>query len=156
MRPIFVLPFAAFFVGCMTGVAPLQRVSDASNETNLASRFGQVEVALSHVDSSMRTDFSTRRAQWGQSIRVLESDTVGITLVDETHATVTIEVSWVSLSDNLLRSTKLQQEWENKKAGWLLMRERRLSGESGLFGETLTQLEPPHPDVHRPSRTLGN
>jgi PBP1b-binding outer membrane lipoprotein LpoB len=156
MRLLSVMLFALGFVGCMTGVAPLQRVGDASRETNLASRFGQVEVALSHVDPSAQPTFMSRRALWGQTIRILESDTVGITLVDENHATVVTEIAWSSVTDSLLRSTKIEQQWENRKAGWLLTRERRLSGEPGLFGETLTQLSPPHPDVHRPSRTLGN
>jgi PBP1b-binding outer membrane lipoprotein LpoB len=156
MRLLLVVPLAVLLVNCMTGVAPLQRVSDTSRETNQASRFGQVEVAVAHVDPTARAAFQARRAQWGQSIRVLESETVGITLVDETHATVVTDIAWSSLTDSLLRSTKILQEWENRKAGWVLTRERRLSGEPGLFGETMTQLSPPHPDVHRPSRTLGN
>ena len=156
MRLLLVVPLAVLLVNCMTGVAPLQRVADTSRETNLASRFGQVEVAVAHVDPTARAAFQARRAQWGQSIRVLESETVGITLVDETHATVVTDIAWSSLSDSLLRSTKILQEWENRRAGWVLTRERRLSGEPGLFGETMTQLSPPHPDVHRPSRTLGN
>jgi hypothetical protein len=156
MRLSLMLPLALGFVGCMTGVAPLQRVGDVARETNFACRFGQTEIALSHVDPSARQAFLERRALWGQSIRILESDTVAISLIDESHASVVTDVAWSSVTDSLLRATKVQQDWENRKAGWVLMRERRLSGEPGLFGETLTQLSPPHPDVHRPSRTLGN
>jgi PBP1b-binding outer membrane lipoprotein LpoB len=156
MRILILLTFALLLAGCFTGVAPLQRVSDAVRETNSSTRFGQVEVAIRHVDASARPDFLSRRSQWGQSIRVLEIETAGITIVDEEHATVVVDISWSSVTDSMLRVTQVHQEWENKKLGWVLMRERRLSGESGLFGEVMTQLEPPHPDVHRPSRTLGN
>jgi hypothetical protein len=141
--------------GCFTGAAPLQRVSDAARETNLSTRFGQVDLAIRHVDPSARADFLGRRAEWGRRIRVLEAETAGVMLVDEDHAIVSVEIAWSSVSDSLLRTTQIEQSWENKKAGWLLVRERRLGGDMGLFGEVLTPLEPPRPDVHFPSRTLG-
>jgi hypothetical protein len=156
MRVVFAVLLAFSLSGCFAGMAPLNRVSDAVRDTNLSSRFGQLDVALRHVEASARPDYLSRRATWGHSIRILEIETAGITLDDEAHATVVIEVAWSSVEDSLLRTTNVRQDWENRKTGWLLMRERRLSGEPGLFGETLTQLQPPHPDVHRPSRTLGN
>jgi hypothetical protein len=85
----------------------------------------------------------------------LDLEIAGIHLVDGDHATVTVEVAWSSVTDSLVRSTKLSQEWESERAGWRLVRERRLSGDTGLFGEALPELSPPHPDVHRPSRTIG-
>lgn len=156
MRFIRLVVFALGLSSCFSGISPLQRISDASREANLATRFGQVEVAMRHVDGSARPEFLARRAQWGKQIRVLEIETAGINIIDEEHSTVVIDVSWSSLEDSLLRTTQVIQNWDNKKAGWVLTRERRLSGEVGLFGEAMTQLMPPHPDVHRPSRTLGN
>jgi len=156
MRLPALLSLAILLSGCFTGISPLQRVSDVSRETNLATRFGQVEVAMRHVDPTARPEFLSRRSDWGKGIRVLEIETAGITIVDEEHATVALDVSWSSLTDSMLRTTQIIQNWDNKKVGWVLTRERRLSGEPGLFGEAITQLTPPHPDVHRPSRTLGN
>lgn len=153
--PAVALAFA--LNGCLlTGVSPLTRVSDAARETNMATRFGQMDLALGHVAAQARPTFIERRAQWGQGVRILEVELSAIHIVDEEHASVVVDVSWTSLTDSLLRSTQLTQEWENQKAGWVLTRERRLSGELGLFGEALTNLTPPHPDVHRPSRTLQN
>jgi hypothetical protein len=153
--PILAVALVLLLDGCFTGAAPMQRVGDAARETNLSTRFGQVELAIRHVDPPARADFMSRRAQWGRQIRVLEAETAGITLLDEEHAVVAVEVSWSSVTDSLLRTTQLEQSWENKKSGWMLVRERRLGGDTGLFGEVLTTLEPPRPDVHLPSRTLG-
>ncbi len=152
-RTIFSLAFA--LQGCFATATPMQRVTDAARDMNMATRFGQVDIAARHVDSAVQTDFLSRRAQWGKSIRVLDLELAGTNLVDSEHATVTIDVAWSSVSDSLVRSTKLTQEWQSERAGWKLVRERRLAGDIGLFGEPLPQLEPPHPDVHRPSRTLG-
>jgi hypothetical protein len=142
--------------GCLGlgSATPVQRVTDASRELNLATRFGQLEVAVPHVDGAARTEFLSRRAQWGKMIRILDVELSGIHVADEEHATTTVDVAWSSVSDSLLRATKLMQEWESKRAGWLLVRERRLSGDTGLFGEAMPELEAPHPDVHRPTRTI--
>lgn len=153
-RPVFALAF--LLQGCFAAATPMQRVSDAARDMNMATRFGQVEVAARHVDRAVQTDFLSRRTQWGKTIRVLDLEIAGIHLVDEDHATVTVEVSWSSVTDSLVRATKLTQEWQNERAGWKLVREHRLSGDMGLFGEALPELEPPHADVHRPSRTLGS
>jgi hypothetical protein len=152
-RTVLAIAFAV--QGCFAGATPMQRVSDAARDANLATRFGQVEIATRHVDAAVQNDFLLRRAQWGKSIRVLDLELAGIHLTDEDHATVTVDVSWSSVTDSLVRSTKLTQEWQNERKGWKLVRERRLSGDVGLFGEPLPLLEPPHPDVHRPSRTIG-
>jgi hypothetical protein len=140
--------------GCFATATPVQRVTDAARELNLATRFGQIEIAARHVDAAVQTDFLSRRAQWGKQIRVLDVELAGIHVADEDHATVTVDVAWTSLTDSLARSTKLTQDWESKRAGWMLVRERRLAGDTGLFGESLPLLAAPHPDVHQPSRTI--
>jgi hypothetical protein len=132
----------------------MQRVTDAAREMNQATRFGQVELAVRHVASAVQTDFLTRHSNWGKTIRVLDVELGGIQIVDEEHATVTVDVSWSSETDSLLRSSKLSQEWESETTGWKLVRERRSAGDAGLFGEALPQLTTPHADVHRPSRTI--
>jgi hypothetical protein len=149
------LTLALAVQGCFATATPMQRVTDAARDMNMATRFGQVDVAVRHVTVAVQTDFLSRRAQWGKVIRVLDLELAGTHLADSEHATVTVDVVWSSVTDSLVRSTKLTQEWESERAGWKLVRERRLAGDIGLFGEPLPQLEPPHPDVHRPARTIG-
>jgi hypothetical protein len=140
--------------GCFATATPMQRVTDAAREMNLATRFGQVEIAVHHVDAKLQGDFLSRRAQWGKTIRVLDLELTGIYIADEEHATVTVDVAWSSVTDSLARATKITQAWQNQKSGWKLVQERRLAGDTGLFGDALPELEAQHPDVHRPSRTI--
>ena len=140
--------------GCFATATPVQRVTDAAREMNLCTRFGQIEVAVPHVDGPSRKEFLSRRSEWGKMIRILDIELSGIYVADEEHATVTVDVSWSSVTDSLVRGTKLTQDWESKRAGWKLVRERRLSGDVGLFGEPMPELEASHPDVHQPSRTI--
>jgi hypothetical protein len=140
--------------GCFATASPVQRVTDAAREMNLATRFGQIEIAVRHVDAAVQTEFLTRRSAWGKNVRILDVELAGIHIEDENHATVSVDIAWSSLTDSLARATKLTQDWQNETAGWKLVRERRSSGDAGLFGEALEELEAPHPDVHKPSRTI--
>jgi hypothetical protein len=141
--------------GCFAPASPAQRVSDAARDLNVATRFGKMDLVVSHVDASVRADFMARRAQWGREIRLVDIDLAGIEVRDETHAIVTVDVSWVPLRDNILRATRLSQNWQDDGHGWKLARETRLAGDHGLFGEAIEVQNAPHPDVHLPSRTLG-
>ena len=141
---------------CFAPASPVQRVSDAARDLNVATRFGKMDMVVSHVDASVRADFLARRAQWGREIRLVDIDLSGVEIRDETHAVVTVDVTWVPLRDNILRSTRLSQNWEDDGHGWKLSREIRLAGDHGLFGEILEIQDAPHPDVHLPSRSLGS
>ena len=142
--------------GCFAPASPAQRVSDAARDLNVATRFGKMDMVVSHVDASVRADFMARRSQWGRDIRLVDIDLAGVEIRDETHALVTVDVSWVPLRDNILRSTRVSQNWEDNGHGWKLSREKRLAGDLGLFGEVIEVEDAPHPDVHLPSRSLGS
>lgn len=144
----------ALMNGCFAPASPTMRVNDAAHDLNIATRFGKMELAVSHVDASVRNDFMARRSQWGREIRIIDVDLGSVEVRDETHALVTIDISWVPLRDDILRSTRVTQTWEDKGKGWKLTREVRASGDQGLFGEVLEVQDTPHPDVHLPSRTL--
>jgi hypothetical protein len=154
LRSLVALLVSLSVSGCLGGVPPSQRLSDAARELNLAARFGQTAVALEHVEPSVRADYQARRQNWDKELRILDVEVTAISIRDETHATVGVHFSWSSLTDSLLRATELVQEWENRPQGWMLVREVRTAGDIGLFGEVLPLREPPHPDVHRPSRTI--
>jgi hypothetical protein len=60
------------------------------------------------------------------------------------------------MDEGVLRNTVVNQEWERDEAGtWKLTREKRLSGDQGLFGDGPKRAAPaPRPDVHFPSKTI--
>jgi hypothetical protein len=150
------LLLSALGSACFAPASPVQRVSEAARDLNVATRFGKMDMVVARVDASMRADFLSRRAQWGREIRLVDIEMSGVEVRDETHANVTVDVSWVPLRDNILRSTRLSQRWEDNGHGWMLSQEKRLSGDQGLFGEFLQLQDAPHRDVHLPSRTLGS
>ena len=141
---------------CFAPASPAIRASDAARDLNVATRFGKMDMVVAFVDSSVRTDFMARRSQWGKEIRLIDIELSSVAVRDDTHALVTVDVSWVPLRDNILRSTRLSQNWEDSGHGWKLTREKRLAGDLGLFGEILPVQDAPHGDVHLPSRTLGS
>jgi hypothetical protein len=150
-----VILLVAGLAGCFAPVSPGQRLNDAARELNVGTRFGKMDFVVVHVDANAQSDFMQCRVQWGKEVRLVDVELVGIQLLDPTHATTTVDVSWVPLRDEILRATRITQNWEDAGRGWKLVGEHKSSGDPGLFGEVLVLRNQPRPDVHLPSRTLG-
>jgi len=142
--------------GCFAPVSPMQRVSDAARDLNVATRFSKMDLVATHVDATFRSDFISRRQLWGRELRIVDLELSGVQIEDNTHGRVLLDVSWVPLSDGILRSTSVEQRWQDDGHGWKLVNEQRKTGDTGLFGEVLVPANEPHPDIHLPSRTLGS
>ena len=141
-------------VGCFAPTSNTERLTDAARELNLSARFGRLELAASHAAPAVRQDFLARRAQWGESIRVLDVELASLDIDDDAgEALVEVDVSWILISESTLRGTRIAQQWKEMDGDWLLTREKRVSGDIGLFGE---QVETPaqRPDVHFSSKTI--
>lgn len=133
----------------------MQRVTDCARDLNVATRFGKMDLVASHVEASARAEFMSRRTQWGRDIRLVDIELAGVQVPDETHAVVLIDVSWVPMRDEILRSTRVEQKWADAGHGWKLISEQKKAGDPGLFGEDFALENGPRPDVHLPARTLG-
>lgn len=141
--------------GCLRPPTPAEQVTDAARELNLAARFGRIDIASERASDSARTAFMERRRQWGSDLRVVDIDLSGLRLKDEEHAEVLVNVAWMRMAEGLLRNTVVMQQWSNKENGWQLTREKRVSGDIGLFGENVVVMAPePRPDVQFPTRTI--
>lgn len=134
----------AFLGGCLAPPSQSQRVTDSAREMNLATRFGRMDVALSHAAKGAQQSFMERRAEWGKGIRIVDVELAGLAMKDEFSATIQVDVSWVRVNDDTLRTTRLAQIWKDD-GGWHLMREMRMAGDLGLFGEPT----PPAEDTSR-------
>lgn len=133
-----------WLAGCTPSRSPTQRVADVAREVNLAARFGQIDVALEHTSEGARRSFVARRAQWGDSVRVLDFELADLAMPDTENATVVIDIQWARIDEEILRRTRVEQTWRGGIAdnGWMLVRERRIGGDLGLFGERLAGSEP--------------
>lgn len=139
--------------GCMLPPTQSQRVTDSARELNLATRFGRMDVALGQTAKGARDLFLERRAEWGKNVRIVDIELSGLSMKDEFQASVTVDVSWVRVNDDTLRTTRIVQTWKDD-GGWHLTREQRVAGDLGLFGEPI-ELVPEAPrDVQYASKTI--
>jgi hypothetical protein len=103
----------------------------------------------------MRNEFVARRAEWGKMVRVVDVELAALTLEDRERANILVDFSWTRNDEGVLKTTRVLQGWENTDGSWLLVREKRVSGDLGLFGEAVAQVEQgPRPDVHFPTRVI--
>jgi hypothetical protein len=140
--------------GCLAPPPASQRATDAARELNLAARFGRMDLAVGRTAPGARQQFISRRTEWGRSLRVVDVELAGLAMDEASKAVVYVDVAWVRNNEDELRSTRLAQTWQDQDHGWLLVREQRVSGDVGLFGEHVPIVRQPLRDVHFPSKTI--
>lgn len=156
MRQVLALAALAVSLGaCLAPPSQASRASDAARDLNLAARFGRMDIASELAANGAREAFLQRRAGWGRGVRVLDVEMAGLSMADEHHATVQVDIAWVRADEEQLRSTRIAQNWSDKDGGWQLVREKRMSGDVGLFGEPVTVITPERRDVHFEAKSLG-
>ncbi len=155
LLPVMLI-LATAWAGCMGAQTPAARASDAARELNVSTRFGDVTGAVSMTSPSMREQFLSRRAEWGKLIRVVDVELAGMEMRDMDHASVMVDFSWTRVDQGTLHSTKVLQEWSSEGGGgWRLVREKRVAGDVGLFGEPVGPTSTtPRPDVHFATRVI--
>ena len=153
MQLVVCVAFALGLAACAAPIAPSTRVTDAARELNLAARFGRMDIALGLTARNAKSTFVERHAAWGDAIRLLDVEMSGLAMPDSHSAWLQIDYSWIHIDESSLRKTRVAQLWQDKD-GWQLVREHRIAGDVGLFGERARPKLTPRPDVHRPSRTI--
>ena len=126
--------------GCLAPPSQSQRVTDSARELNLATRFGRMDVALGLAAKGAQQSFLDRRTEWGKNVRIVDIELAGMAMKDELNATIQVDVAWVRVNDDTLRTTRLVQLWRDDD-GWRLVRETRAASDLGLFGEPLPPVE---------------
>jgi hypothetical protein len=122
---------------------------------NLAARFGRMDVAASHAAVSVRDEFLLRRAGWGRTLRIVDTELANFSMSDATHATVLVDVSWMRHNEASVRSTRVSQTWRDEpQQGWKLVREKRIEGDLGLFGEHVDLVQREVEDVHFATKVI--
>jgi hypothetical protein len=115
--------------------SPAQRASEAARELNVNSRFGDLAGTVTMTAPTMRKQYLERRAEWGRVIRVVDVDLGGLTMTDAEHAVALVDFQWTRVDEGTLHTTRVRQEWSATEGPWLLVREKRESGDIGLFGD---------------------
>jgi hypothetical protein len=135
---------------------PAQRASDAARELNVNSRFGDIAGTVTMTAPSVRSQYLSRRAEWGKLVRVVDVDLGGFQMNDAEHATVLVDFQWTRVDDGTLHTTRVLQEWAATEGPWMMVREKRQSGDIGLFGEPMGPTSaPPRPDYQFATRVIN-
>ncbi len=122
---------------CLSPPGPAERATDAARSLNVAARFGRMDLALTLISKDVRQTFLEHRAAWGKDVRVLDVELTSFNMPNRDRADVEVSYSWARNDDSQLRVTCVSQEWRDPGGGFRLYRERRVSGDTGLFGEPL-------------------
>jgi hypothetical protein len=155
LRLLAGLALSVAWSACVTPPPPAERASDAARQLNVASRFGELASVIDMTSPRIRERFQARRSDWGKEVRVVDVELASLDLSDARHAKVTVDFSWTRTNEGTLRATRVLQEWESADGPWLLVRERRVSGDIGLFGERVAVQEAaPRPDVQFPTKVI--
>jgi hypothetical protein len=149
------LSLALSVSACLAPPSAAERATDAARNLNVAARFGRMDVAMELTNQGVRKKFIENRAAWGKDVRVLDVELASFNMPAGDRAEVEIDYSWSSMTDGQLRSTRISQEWRDPGGGFVLFRERRISGDLGLFGEQIPPSEaPPRHDVQFATKVI--
>src|SRR6516225_2639132 len=95
--------------GCFAPPPPSQRVTDVARTVNEAARFGRMELALEHTADGAREHFQKHRETWGNLVRVLDFELSSLSMKDAENATVLVDIQWMRVDEDLLRTTRIEQ-----------------------------------------------
>src|SRR5262245_35590635 len=137
IRRALALTLFGFLSSCLQPPGPAETASDAARELNMTARYGELAGILGMTSTGMRQEFVARRAEWGKMVRVVDVELAGLTLEDRDRANILVDFSWTRSDENVLKTTRVLQGWKNQEGDWQLVREKRVSGDLGLFGEAV-------------------
>ena len=129
--------------GCLlANMTPEVKLRDAVVGYNDECRWNRLDLAVQRVSPAERVDFYASHHQWGNDIKIADSDVVAVHTSgeDQENALSLVVVQWYNERTMLLASTTLAQSWDgNLAAGYVLIKEEVHSGDPRL-------LEPPEED----------
>lgn len=155
-RTVLALFAATAAVACIanpTGPAALQATTQ---EFNLHTRFGRMEVAMSDVGDDYRDEFVRRHSLWHGMLHVTDAEVAGMKFKDDDNADVMVRIGWYRADVGDLNVTTIKQKWHRYKTSWRLDDEERLDGAIGILGEKVEVLRPdgPPPNAQFPTVRL--
>lgn len=132
-------------------------VQQTAQELNVNTRFGRFELAGENVAPTYKAQFAETHKDWGNSVRVADTELAGLQMKSKDEALVMVRVAWFKVDEGDLRATTIKQIWRDHKGTWLLTSEERGQGDLGLLGEHIETLAPEGPRQHAqfPTVRLG-
>ena len=157
MRRILALAFALPLAACMNTPMGPAAVQQTSQEFNMHTRFGRMEVAIQDVSDGYRPEFGRRHGLWHNVLHVTDAEVAALQMVGDEDADVVVRIAWYRVDQGDLLSTTVKQKWHRVTGKWRLDGEERLDGAIGILGEKVEIVTPDTPPVHAqfPTVRLG-
>ena len=132
-----ILVLSAAVSGCtLSHLSPQARFSESAYVLNDASRWGQVDLASSHVTGPYREQFRARRRDWGDRINVAEVELLRLQLAEDKDTAVSeVSLSWYDAAGMTLRKSLVTQRWENHRGTFRLAEETVSRGDPRVFAD---------------------
>lgn len=101
-------------------------------EFNEDVRWGRLDEASTKVPSDTRQRFYERRKGLEEELEMADSDVIAVE-IDKSdkkinRATVKVDWAWTLKRVGIVEKTTTKQSWEERKEGWVMVREERLRG----------------------------
>jgi hypothetical protein len=130
---VLLLGLALWAGACVPPKTPMERLTDAAYDLNVATRFGRLDIAIPYVALDAQQKFARDHAAWASRIRVVDLDLVGIRPLGPDAVGVDVVISWHRLDETDIRQSQITQRWVLEKDDWRLTEEQRSGGEPGLL-----------------------
>jgi hypothetical protein len=134
MRSALAACLALAVTACSALPTSGSRLTEAAYDVSTGMRFGRTDMVMGRVKADARADFMKRHATWGQSVRIVEVELAGMDFRGKDEADVFMLVSWQKADESTMRATRISQRWKDD-GGWLVLGEKRVDGDYGLFGD---------------------
>lgn len=143
-RPLAVLALALLGAGCMTGDGMQTKLRDASTDYNKALRWRDIDRAAEFLPAESQQAFLATHEDYAEEIVVVDYELTRLDLDKTTGVAASRAHIWWHADDStVIESTMVDQLWQFHEGKFVLVDERRASGERlGLFAEFI---EDDHP-----------
>ncbi|HLM72597.1 MAG TPA: hypothetical protein VK459_07895 [Polyangiaceae bacterium] len=126
----------SLIAGCLAPPAgSSERLADAANDLNMATRFGRMNAALEHVAPESKDEFTKKHEPWGRDVWIVDLELLDVVVKSKDEASVILSVLWQRPTEAELRTTQITQSWKDDRRGWRMISEQKSGGDAGLLEE---------------------
>lgn len=144
---------------CMSGDGMQTKLRDVTTEYNRALRWRDVDRAAHFLPAESQQQFLRTHEDFGEEVVVVDYELTRLDLDKTTGVAASrAQIWWHTEDSTVLETTMVDQLWQFHEGDFVLVDERRSSGERlGLFAEFIDDEHPwlPGLDDFRKSRAIG-
>ncbi len=145
--------------GCMTGDGMQTKLRDATTEYNRAVRWRDVDRAAEFLPAESQQAFLRKCEELGEELVVVDYELTRLDLDKTTGVAASrAQIWWHTDDSTVIETTAVDQLWQFHEGNFILVDERRSSGERlSLFPEFVEDEHPwlPGLEDYRKSRAIG-